>query len=180
MLRRLAALLILCGFTSAPQGLYGTEEIERIMSLPGVQTGVTWRDCGEVNGYYLPIAHRVVMCNELRAFRPGLIRYVLAHELAHGIIQQLDVPITGTEEWAADELAAVMLLATGHGNDVLEGAEFWLSWNRPEDPFDPHLGDQRRFFDMACLVFTHDGSVVRGCHASYRRSLSAWVRLLRL
>jgi hypothetical protein len=186
VIRRLLAawaiLAVLAGTTAAepPPDPLGLAPIVSMFNFDGTQTKVVWDDCGEVNAYYQNSTRTVTMCNELiGAMTPGAIRYVLAHELSHGVIMQLRVPYTGSHEAAADELAAVMLIATGRPEDVLRGAEFWASLGRDENPYDDHPGDNRRSFTLMCLVATSmELDPLRTCNADYDRSLSAWVKLL--
>jgi hypothetical protein len=148
----------------------------------GVETRVTWETCGEINAYYFPSQRKVVLCTELQAFSPGVVRYILAHELSHAVIMQRDVAYTTSHEGAADELAALVLIWMGRDTDVLEGARFWATLGRPENPFDDHFGDVRRAWNMTCLVAgsRDDGIYSRGCTETYRRAVRAWVRLLEL
>ncbi len=176
-----------CSFTFRPAPAadpHGLQPVVNAMMFPGVETSVVWRKCGEANAFYHLKARTVVLCEELKAaagFTPGFLRYVLAHELAHGVIIQRDLNYTGSSEWAADELASLVLILTGYEDDVLAGAHFWLNRALPENPFDPHLGDERRGFGMLCLVATKlNQDPFYQCDVTYRRAVRAWVLLLGL
>jgi len=182
----LLTLLLLCGFTfQAPKPNPDPLDLNPVLNafrFDGVETTVVWRTCRQLNAFYYPTARRVVLCNELRRLEPGAIRYILAHELAHGVIMQLDVPYTTHHEGAADELAALMLIWMGREADVVDGALFWAGMGRPENPFDDHFGDWRRANNLICLVegSLDDGLVETGCIATYRRATRAWVKLLHM
>ncbi len=158
--------------------------VEAAFRFPGVEFGVDWKDCGFENAFYHPSTRRVTMCNELRAHPAGVQRYILAHELSHAVIMQRDIPYTGSHEWAADELAGVILTVMGHSDDLIAGAEFWLSRGADENPYDDHPGDVRRALNLACMVWTRpatydeDGAGV--CNTRWSHVLLAWVRLLEL
>jgi hypothetical protein len=56
--------------------------------------------------------------------------FILYHEVAHGIINVLDLPSTGRLETAADELAFVLLLETQSFRDE-PGNLLWVDWIVP-------------------------------------------------
>jgi hypothetical protein len=175
-----ALLALLAGFIKNEPDPYALGRVEAAFMFDGVRTTVTWRDCGVVNAYYYPAEKTVVMCNELKgAADAGTIRFILAHELSHSVIMQLEIPYTTHHEGAADELAALMLIWIGMDNDVWAAAEWWWGKGRDEDPADDHYGDKRRALNLACLVI---GSRPEGggCTSQYRRAVKAWNRLLGL
>ncbi len=187
MIRKLllawAVVLALTGFTWQP--LRGDPlELQPIMAAmlyDGVWTDVEWRDCGEVNAYYQPDRQTVVMCNELLPLKPAVIRTILAHELAHGVIRQRDIPFTTSEEGAADELSTYVLILMGRQDDLLEAAEWWLARGQQEDnPFDPHPSDARRALSMMCLAKGSQGLYSPMCTVSWPRVVAAWNRLLEI
>jgi hypothetical protein len=186
MIKVLALLLCLLGVSPAAAGAkpdpYELQSVINSFQFDGVEVTVGWRKCGQVNAFYYYNAKRVVLCNELQKLPAGVIRYILAHELSHAVIMQLDVAYTTHHEGAADELAALMLIWTGREEDVLAGAVFWATLDRPEDPFDDHFGDMRRAVNLACLVAgsKDEGLSDLGCTGIYRRATRAWVRLLDL
>ncbi len=185
MIRLLAcitATALLCGYTYRPKDdPYELDAVVSAMMFTGVETTYSWKDCGVVNAYYQPTTRHVTLCNELRALPPGVIRYIAAHELAHGVIAQRNLGFTGSSEWAADELSSLVLLLIGHDLDVEAGAAFWLERASAEDPFDEHLGDERRGFGMLCMVASKKaGQDVWGCDIQYRHVVHAWNVLLGL
>ena len=149
--------------------------------FPEVDVRVRWQDCGEVNAEYQPWSHRVVLCNELRDLDPGAVRMIYAHELGHALIDQLDAPITGLAESAADEFAAWFFLREGWNADVLSLAGLFVGMSIDENPRDEHPGDRRRAFQLICL----EGQS-RGEHkynptckqTNYERVNRVWSRLI--
>lgn len=136
-----------------------------------------WMDCGEVNGYYLPAMDTIIMCNELRTLPRGLVAHVYAHELAHAFIRKFDVPYTGSEEWAADELAAYTLITLGRPDDVLEAAKFVLE-SPDENPVSDHPGGTRRAGYLLCMVQQSKDQGPSWCYVDYKRIAKVWKRWL--
>ncbi len=152
------------------------------MRVPGVLTTWHWEDCGQVNAYYYPRRKDVTLCNELREFGPGVVRFIFAHELAHGIIRQRGIAYTGSEEVAADELAAVVLAINHRVEDVEAAAEFFNEHVGESSPWDPHPSGPRRYFTLSCLADQSQGKYPWLCDSDYGwlRALSSWTRLLKL
>ncbi len=167
---------------AAPRDPWGFTPVINMFRFDGVETTVKWDTCGQVNAYYQHRTKTVTMCTELRVLPAGVIRYILAHELSHAVIMQRNIAYTGSHEAAADELAAMMLVMMGYEEDILAGARFWLSMNRPESPWDDHPGDERRASNLLCMVWTkeHREGAAAICNTSYDRVVAAWVRLLAL
>ncbi len=179
----LAAVALSCGFTYRPANdPYNMAPVISAMMFPGVTTSVEWKDCKQVNAFYSPSKKTVTMCNELKkVMTPGMMRYVLAHELAHGVIIQKGLGYTGSSEWAADELSSLVLLLMGNDDDVTAGAAYWLNRASAEDPYDEHLGDERRGYGMLCMVASKKaGQDIWGCDIQYNHVVHTWVVLLGL
>ncbi len=177
-----AGLALLCGYTaeSSPADPLDLGLVVSAMAYPGVDVAVEWQDCGEVNAYYDAGRHTVVMCNELPIDKPAVVRFVLAHELAHAVIQQLDIPYTTSSEGAADELATYTMLMAGWRDDVMTAADYTLQRNNPDFAVDPHPSDQRRALNMICLAQGSRGLYSPMCTVSWPRVVRAWNLLLRL
>ncbi|WP_395019369.1 DUF4344 domain-containing metallopeptidase [Dongia sp.] len=97
----------------------------------------------------------------------GNLLFIFYHELGHGLIHKLDLPVLGREEDAADQLATLMLMDAGSdsvgGEPVLTAAIGWLdSWKKREgeaensDYFDEHSLDYQRYANIVCLVYGSD------------------------
>ncbi|MFE5797371.1 DUF4344 domain-containing metallopeptidase [Streptomyces sp. NPDC056503] len=137
----------------------------------------------------------------------GLSNGVLFHELGHALVDLYDLPVTGREEDAVDQLA-VLLLASGderHTDYAISTINAWGAiWEASEggDPgvaaySDIHSMDGQRFFNWACWLYgsdperfadavdaedNPDGVLPRDraalCPAEYRRIDSSWRTLL--
>lgn len=139
---------------------------------------VVWMDCGEVNGYYHPPTRRVIMCNELSTLPRGVLRFVYAHELAHAFIHENGIPYTGSEEWAADELASLVLIEGGWSKDVEEAAKYQLARGQPDRWSSEHPGDERRAAYMLCMAKQGaEGLTADFCYINYPRIKAAWKKL---
>jgi hypothetical protein len=144
---------------------------------------VVFRNCGQQNAFYDPGRTEIVMCYELvEMFAEtfvidgasdeevgenlvGTTMFFFLHELGHGLVHQLDLPITGREEDAVDQLAAMMLLDGGWENDdqgmlLLSGAaiqfgELAAKMGDQEDPafWGEHSLDVQRMYNMLCMIY---------------------------
>ncbi|WP_412075193.1 DUF4344 domain-containing metallopeptidase [Streptomyces xanthophaeus] len=96
----------------------------------------------------------------------GLTNGVLFHELAHGLIDMYDLPITGREEDAADQLS-VLLLAGGdekHKAYAMSTVNAWAGlWDfdgvegdEPGSYADGHSLNAQRFFNWSCWLYGSD------------------------
>ncbi len=155
------------------------KEIIAEMTLPGMEIHAEVVKCGFVNAFYSPMYKALIICQELVEQYPTIVPAVVAHEMAHAIIHQLDVPITGSEEDAADELSAVVLGNTGHADDLLEVALWFKATKDNGDVTDTHSPSSRRAWTFACLA---DGSevvpVVAGCGDRFQTASRNWGRLI--
>jgi len=201
------------------------QAIDGMFALPRTLHYVA-AECGEFGAFYRPRETQVVLCYEtLRTlYERGLeqaalagvgedypLRYVLAnvrfivlHETGHALVHLLDLPVTGRQEDAVDQLAAILMLrfagldetpAEVTGN--LRMAADWLL-SRSTGAYNLHayadehaLGEQR-YFNLQCLIYGTDpegfaGMVdagdltperARGCPRETRMASRAWVRLL--
>ena len=170
--------------------------------------------CGEPNASYTPDDRRVTLCYEL--FRSlseqfagepggeflvsGTVAFALMHELGHALIDVLDLPTTGREEDAVDQLATVLLLQQGptgrfpglRGGGVVcqrcapEPARCAGVCGRPR--FRPAAGVQHHLLDPwsrpSGLSRAGRGRLAPGASrgplpAEYRRLAESWRRLLR-
>ena len=169
--------------------------------------------CGEPNASYNPDSRRVTLCYELFrslserfAAEPGgeylvsgTLVFALMHELGHGLIDVLDLPITGREEDAVDQLATVLLLQQGATGDSLAfGAVGWFATDAHQSQLDAlsfaddHGFDLQRVYNIICWIHGRDPDkypelIEDGwlpehrrdrCPMEYRRLAESWRRLL--
>jgi len=138
---------------------------------------ITHAECGATNALYIPKTHEIMMCYELLEYfydfyqsmgfseyditagTLGAYEFVFFHELGHALIQSYDLPVTGKEENAVDQLATLFLLslnkdvavssismlffAEGIQQTEVEQLKFW----------DEHNLDLQRFYDTLCLSY---------------------------
>jgi hypothetical protein len=102
----------------------------------------------------------------------GNVQFLLVHELAHLVIGELQVPVLGPEENAADYLAAAALIRMGrrdpavgarNGQYLLAAADAQrMAWSRgtelgaPAPYWDAHALTIQRFYQIACLLYGAD------------------------
>lgn len=139
---------------------------------------VIFAETGEVNCWYNPEKHHVIMTYDFMEFivkdavqnknteaeaiqyATGAIMFTLVHELGHALIGEMDVPVVGREEDAADEFATMLMLDCGPmGQDVLSSAADWfgmMSRHQKDLAFwDEHSLDQQRLFNILLLMYGH-------------------------
>ena len=129
--------------------------------------------------------------------------FALYHELTHGLIALLDVPVVGGEERAADSLAAVFAIRSQSGGQQIPLGMAKLLKTRSEsqrlrsgpyaadDYADDHELDPQRAADALCLVYGSNPRRYAGlvgkdlpqaradrCPFEYGQELHAWRRLL--
>jgi hypothetical protein len=172
--------------------------LNELVRLPKDLT-LTATQCGQVNAFYQPQLKAVQLCYEyVRSFnnlhindqrKPdgtydnaavtkallGTIRFTMLHEIGHALVDILDLPITGGEEDAVDQLAAVVLLSSEDEADtvaVLDAAYTKLlradanaagqanltpaqrKWFEENPPYaDEHSLDEQRFYNTVCLAY---------------------------
>jgi len=157
-----------------------------------VKLPVRFTECGVVNAFYNRLKKRIDMCYELvEAFSTmmaqeykgkaledaivGSIVFVFFHELGHAATDLFQLPLTGREEDAVDQLAGYMLLAN-HSGDANTAA--WdlgerytiaaaVAFNKlgggdkPPPPeklpyWGEHAFGQQRFYSILCWVYGKD------------------------
>ena len=210
LLRRLPAVQALDGMFALPRRLrYITAE------------------CGEFGAFYQPGAAEVVLCYEtlrtlyergqerqrvlglvgddhpLRYVRAS-VRFMVLHETGHALVDLLDLPVTGRQEDAVDQLAAILMLRFAEldetPEEVIENLRLAANWllsdstgayNLDAYAASHALGEQR-YFNLQCLIYGTDperfaGMVAArdltpgraaGCEREMRLVSRAWLRLL--
>lgn len=126
--------------------------------------------------------------------------FVFLHEFGHALVDAYDLPITGREEDAVDQLATVLLTQDVKGGDVysLDAAEFFndLQQNpsnlKAADFFDEHSLDAQRAYSIVCWVAGSSEAAYKAieaqnvlskarleqCPAEYQQKVNAWKTLL--
>jgi Putative metallopeptidase len=134
--------------------------------------------CGEANSWYDSHLQGVELCYEIvdwiRRVAPtqpqvgnltredaivGPIVQVILHEFGHATFDQLEVPIAGREEDAADQFSAYMMLLAGKdmAHRTLPGAGyFWAATNSPYSRIeysDVHGEPLQRSYNLLCMAY---------------------------
>ncbi|MDH2242288.1 DUF4344 domain-containing metallopeptidase [Pseudomonas sp. GD03909] len=96
--------------------------------------------------------------------------FTLMHEMGHLLISELQLPVLGREEDAADHLGFMglfLLQEEQHRDDfyakLMDVADYWrLEWQNAERSgaqvpvWDSHALDAQRFYNIACLAYGSD------------------------
>ncbi len=174
---------------------------------------IRFEDCGEGNAFYDPDTVSISMCYELIAGFSKLeagyglskedqllnaSEFTLLHELGHALAHQLRLPITGKEEDAVDEFAALALLKLGDDDGITSGILQFLDYaekaGTPDEIlWDSHSLDLQRMYDMGCIVVGKSSKrfveIVKAidlpkerleeCPQEYQDALYAWNTILK-
>ncbi|MFB9885224.1 DUF4344 domain-containing metallopeptidase [Balneatrix alpica] len=136
---------------------------------------------------------------EIATYTQEIMTFTLLHELAHALVHQLEIPVLGKEEDAADTLAALLLLERDDTQALLSSMEIFDLWSQQKDSLeaadfmDEHSLDDQRFYALACLLVGYDpegmaelaGELdmdderVDFCIEEYGQKRTNWQRLLK-
>ncbi len=155
------------------------DALNKAFSLPH-DIFIGFDSCEEANAFYDPAQKTVTVCYELaedlyETFKKdyktdaqveeavtNATTFVFYHELGHALVDAYDLPITGREEDAVDQLS-VLLLADGTEEGermVLDAAvSFSKQANAELDELafaDEHSLDQQRYYNIVCLLYGQD------------------------
>ena len=193
-----------------------TKPLNETIALP-YDVYLNFDKCGEPNAFYNPEIKEITMCYEFLAefesafktvskkaadideMTDGAMAVFFFHELGHCLIDVWDIPATGREEDAVDQLAMFILLdGTPEGEAmVLSAATFFAIVSDGQGADDlafwgEHSLDQQRFYDMLCLTYGSNPSKNKNllgkdglpkeraerCPAEFKRVDHAWQKLL--
>ncbi|MBB1088746.1 hypothetical protein H4F99_09610 [Lysobacter sp. SG-8] len=186
----------------------------------------TTAECGESGAFYSDERGEVVICyetmqvlqqrgaelaegNKLDAgfaqrYLDANVRFILLHETGHALISMLEIPITGREEDAVDQLATTLMLRFAGINEPTEvvaenlrmASNWFLARSTGQYNLDVYADDhalgEQRYFNLQCLLYGSDparyldivtrGDLpearAKGCPEESRRVSRAWLRLL--
>ena len=207
--------------------------LDGLLLLPAPITYVATA-CGKPDAYYLPGKREVVLCYEMlhalyaqgedlaatggsaldlpdipadqlaQRYVWANVRFVVAHETGHALIDLLDLPVTGRQEDAVDQFATALMQRIGGEDESprevaqnLRMASHSFLADAGTDVTmqayaDTHSLGLQRYFNLQCLLYGSDPErfadmVERGdlpetraktCPTEARRANDAWVRLL--
>lgn len=99
----------------------------------------------------------------LDQFTRGTLRFIILHELGHGLVSLYELPVLGREEDAADRFATFWMSPDSQGEDgtdAVAAMEWWLASARQSDItreqlpwWDEHGMDEQRAYQIACLLY---------------------------
>lgn len=200
------------------QALFEHARLPAVVSMMGMfalprNVPVATLECGQPNAFYNPDKHGIVLCYELahefytkfRASSPdeqvasertlNALTFVLLHEMGHGLLGELEIGVTGGEEDAVDDLAALLLLDAKQPAWAVDGAASMAQLGAGAKPkfHDEHSLGEQRFYNIACIVYGSDparyvGLVTQGllpqersvrCAKEYATKDKAWTGMLR-
>ncbi len=190
------------------------QELNTVFALPS-QVPVVFKECGDVNAFYDPEAREISLCWELVEYYAGLFlseeqteeeaeeggeavagatAFTFFHELGHALIDIYDLPVTGREEDAVDQLATMILLEGGEEGEMaaLNGAWSFLTEEEELAFWDEHSLDEQRFYNIVCWSYgknpegfqylvddeTLPEDRAERCPAEYDRMSRSWDALL--
>ncbi len=129
--------------------------------------------------------------------------FVLYHEIAHLLIDELDIPILGREENAADNFATLMLLRADSeqtNNALIDSAYGWFlssenneqDFYSDDDLYGEHNLDIQRAFQIVCLMVGRDPAIFseiadevgldedrqEACASDYEQASTSWDKVL--
>jgi hypothetical protein len=186
---------------------------------------ITFKECGQPNAFWNPRDRQIVMCYELmeqmtQDFKEiaqtqeelgervgGALTFAFIHELGHCLIDVLNLPSTGREEDAVDQLSTFVLLGLKGEQGEQMAINGAISWGIQYEKLkqsgktaaeldmlwaDEHSMDGQRFYNILCWVFGHnpnkwmslinkplpEARAVR-CPNEYSRLAGAWLTLLK-
>lgn len=153
---------------------------------------VIGKSCGEANAYWHPRTKEITYCyemvTELKEFSGeanetdgknqkkgqatavdediiGVTNGLLFHELGHGLVTLYDLPVTGKEEDAVDQLST-LLLASGdeeHQSYAIHTINAWAAMSESKEALsqterlaDEHSLSAQRYYNWACWLYGSD------------------------
>lgn len=181
---------------------------------------VEFRNCETANAFYDPKSQQIVMCYELMGMLAQNAAatgkndeevgqdmmfasiFFFYHEMGHALVHQLDLPITGKEEDAVDDMAALLLLENnedGSGGVMIASVvqQFGELATKMEDmdslPFwGQHSLDAQRMYHLICMIYGSNTEAYAGlvgddvlpkeradaCPHEYKQRARNWQRLM--
>lgn len=200
-------------------------ELNETIALPR-DLGIFFTECGAVNAFFDPANTRILMCYELVAYFAQQFQgryedaaaadaavadatmFIFQHELGHALVELLELPITGKEEDAVDDLATLVLLHEWEGGDesALNAAEAFYAIGEVEEAeataaaeggeemlpyYDEHSLGKQRYYQVVCIVYGSDPEAHADlvgedlpeeravrCPAEYQQKANSWDVLL--
>lgn len=158
-----------------------SNELNSKLKLPNNIT-VNITECDEINAFYDRNSNTIIICYEMYEYLTdlfssmyddeqtingsidGAMEFFFLHELGHALIDVYNIPITGMEEDAVDQLATIILLQKGNDgiSAIAATAGFFgihgMSVSNVNDLafYDEHSLDLQRFYNILCFAYGSD------------------------
>ncbi|WP_084958048.1 DUF4344 domain-containing metallopeptidase [Thermoactinospora rubra] len=201
--------------------LQGWARVANDAFVPPRDVRIVAEQCGTVNAFYNSDDKSITMCYEMVPFLEellggrsgardaeeavvGTLNGIFYHEFGHALIDLYDLPVTGREEDAVDQLSALVLIAqaeeSGNYTGVIAMMDVWGRLARMEEKgrldrsafADSHSLSSQRYYNVMCYLYGSDHNAflplvsdrllpvdrAQGCEAEYERMAGAWARLL--
>ena len=191
-------------------------EVNGRLSLP-FDIDISMEECGAPDAFYDTDTHQITVCYEaidayyllflgkvqqeerLNEVVAGAMSLLLVHEMGHALVDVWELPVTGREEDAVDQLSTLMLINSVVGGErlALNGARSFKLFAELEEHerklfWDEHSQDAQRYYDTICLIYGHDpqhyaymvnnGTLPEDraelCSVDYQKVKNAWNTLL--
>lgn len=187
------------------------KSLNDIFVLPR-NVGLRFAQCDEANAWYDTEAREISICLELLEGMAetldgqfdtedatadalaGAFIAVLLHEVGHALVDVLEIPVTGREEDAVDQLSAWMLIEADDVQSVLGAAASYYTDIEVGDAeyAGEHSLDRQRYYNLVCWAYgsAPDDSQeliddwalpedrAERCEDEYRLLDRSWTRLL--
>lgn len=180
---------------------------------------IRFASCGEANAFYSSQDAEVVMCYELFQKFLTLLSddqdsntekvgetvieaaaFILFHEIGHCLTDQLELPVTGKEEDAVDDLAAVFSIEMGDvGESLVMSAIQGFAALADEEGYDnlafedEHSLTIQRVYNISCILYGSDTekfqsivteellpqSRAERCEHEFAQKKNSWDKLLK-
>jgi Putative metallopeptidase len=166
------------------------EQLNQSLTLP-YDMPIRSKECGVTNSFYDPGDRSLNMCFELMDFFYNLykqqgktedeskqfmydsITYVFCHELGHALADAYQLPVTGKEEDAVDQLASYIsseeMGPEGEKAAVAAAVGFYLSSQGRQGQAldntvfaDEHSMSEQRYYNILCWLYGHNPEKYKG------------------
>ncbi|MBS1794883.1 MAG: DUF4344 domain-containing metallopeptidase [Acidobacteria bacterium] len=194
-----------------------TDALNQSFALPA-DVQITFRDCGVANAWYQPQTKTITFCyefmelfytkaiemgkseDEANRIMIGATLFFFFHELGHCLVDVYELPATGREEDAVDQLSMLILMETMDEDgqySAASGAIIFKALAENEEASErtfsnEHSLSSQRFYNLVCWMYGKDpnqfGSLVTDgtlpeqragrCPDEYQKMSKAWEKLI--
>jgi hypothetical protein len=194
-----------------------TDYVNRTLKRLPHSIQVAFAQCGKGGATYDRARERITLCYEEADRSFGVLTLVgyesqtqlltswigsmlhqLYHELAHALVEMLQLPVLGRMEDAADQFAVIVLLGHPQGGHLVLGAADYLrelatiEADGGMEASDPHPLISQRYYNTLCLMYGADPEQhaflvtqqrlpearAKSCTVEYARAAYGWSILL--